>query len=50
MAIVLTLRAPGHGGGGCGSDTAPDGFGDEARSPSGDCEGGSDEFEYRVWP
>jgi hypothetical protein len=25
MVIVLTLRAPGHAGGGCGSDTGPDG-------------------------
>ena len=25
-------------------------LGDEDCSPFGDCEGGSDEFEYRVWP
>ena len=50
MVIVLTLRAPGHAGGGCGSDKGPDGFGDKARSPSEYCEGGSSEFEYRVCP
>jgi hypothetical protein len=33
MVIVLTLRAPGHAGSGCGSDKAPDGFGDEALRP-----------------
>jgi hypothetical protein len=50
MVIVLTLRAPGHAGGGCGSDTGPDGFGDKARSPSEYRAGGSSEFEYRVCP
>ena len=50
MVIVWTLRAPGHAGGGCGSDTGPDGFDGEARSPSGYCEGGSNEFEYLVSP
>jgi hypothetical protein len=50
MVIVLTLRAPGHAGGDCCSDTGPDGFGGEARSPSGYCEVGSKEFEYRVCP
>jgi hypothetical protein len=50
MVIVLTLRAPGHAGGGCGSDAGPDGFGDRGRSPSGYCEGGSNESEYRVCP
>jgi hypothetical protein len=47
IVIVLTLRAPGHG---CGSDTGPDGFGEAARSPSGYCDGGSNEFSYRVCP
>ena len=46
MVIVLTLRAPDHAGGGCGSDSGPDGFDGEARSPSGYCEGGSNEFSY----
>ena len=32
MVIVLTLRAPSHAGGGCGSDTGPDGFDGEAHS------------------
>ena len=50
MVIVLTLRAPGHAGGGCGSDSGPNGFDGEARSPSGYCEGGSNEFEFRVCP
>ena len=50
MVIVLTLRAPDHAAGGCGSDTGPDGFDGEARSPSGYCEGGSNEFEYRASP
>ena len=50
MVIVLTLRAPDHAAGGCGSDTGPDGFNGEARSPSGYCEGGSNEFEYRASP
>ena len=50
MVIVLTLRAPVHAGVGCGSETGPDGFSDKARSPSGFCEGGSNEFKYRVCP
>ena len=50
MVIVLTLREPCHAGGGCGSDTGPGGFSEEARSPYGYCEGGSNEFSYRVCP
>jgi hypothetical protein len=50
MVTVLTLRAPGHAGGGCGSDAGPAEFGSEAPSPSGYCEGGSNEFEYCVCP
>ena len=50
MVIVLTLREPVQAGGGCDSDTGPDGFSDKARSPSGFCEGGSNEFEDRVCP
>jgi hypothetical protein len=51
MVIVLTLRAPGQTDGGFGSDTGPNGFDGEARScRSGYCEGGSNEFEYRVCP
>ena len=44
MVIVLTLRAPGHAGGGCGSDKGPDAFGDDACSPSECCEGRSKEL------
>ena len=44
MVIVLTLRAPGHAGGGCGSDKGPDGFGDDAPSPFEYCEERSKEL------
>jgi len=46
MVIVLTLRAPFHAGSSCGSDTGPDG----SRTSSEYCEGGSNEFSYRVCP
>jgi len=51
MVIVLTLRAPCQIGDGFGSDIELNGFDGEARSdPSGCCEAGLFEFEYRVCP